>query len=168
MKLPGRLAQTLRRIMALTWTDWRGNDFTVGDTILYARLSGRSCEMAEGVVEDLFVVWRDRETYKWVRLPENGPVPTHEVWRWRNLETGELTQCGYGGWRDREGFERVQVTEPVDTERRAKIMPTLRTSRFNSYEWGTKKWNEETKVYDKVPRKAVSLTVTESITAIKP
>lgn len=158
--------------MALTWTDWRGNDFTVGDTILYARMSGRSCEMAEGIVEDLFVVYNDPDKYKWVRLPENGPVPTHEVWRWRNPETGEL-KWGYGGWGDREGYERVQVTEPVETERRAKIMPTCRTSRFNSYEERHRKFIYDEKAgtgefVDAGPRKAISLSVTESITAIVP
>jgi hypothetical protein len=130
-------------------------------------MSDRSCEMAEGIVEDLFVVYMDHEKYKWVRLPENGPVPTREVWKRKNPETGE--QVGYGGYGGgRDGWERVQVTEPVETQRRAKIMPTLRTSRFNSYEWGTKKWNKETAEYDTVPRKAVSLSVCESITAIVP
>jgi len=160
--------------MALTWTDWRGNDFTVGDTILYARMSGRSCEMAEGVVVDLFVVYRDPDKYKWTRLPEGDPVPEHLVWKWKNLETAELTHLGYRSrFQEREGYECVQVPEPIENERRAKIMPTLRTSRFNSYEARQTKW-----VYDELtrtgefvdagPRKPVTLSVTESITAIVP
>lgn len=35
-------------------TDWRGNEYGVGDTILYPRQSGHSVEIAEGVVEMIF------------------------------------------------------------------------------------------------------------------
>lgn len=35
-------------------TDWRGNEYGVGDTILYPRQSGHSTEIVEGVVEMIF------------------------------------------------------------------------------------------------------------------
>ena len=31
-------------------TDFRGNTFTIGDTVVYPRMSGRSCELQEGIV----------------------------------------------------------------------------------------------------------------------
>lgn len=36
-------------------TDWRGNEYGVGDTILYPRQSGHSTEIVEGVVEMIFL-----------------------------------------------------------------------------------------------------------------
>jgi hypothetical protein len=158
--------------MALTWTDWRGHDYTVGDTILYARLAGRSCEMAEGVIEDLAYYYKD-ERYRWTRLKDGDKLPEKQAWRYRNLETGELSECGYGGWRDREGFDKVQVMVPVENEKRAKVMPTMRTSRFHSYEARRTRWvydaeNRTGEFVDTGPRKAITLRVTESITAIVP
>jgi hypothetical protein len=137
--------------MALTWTDWRGNDFTVGDTVLYARLSGRSCEMAEGVVTDLMVMYRDPDKYEWARLPEGEAVPEKLEWRWVNPDNPDdlRFRCPQESWRD----SKKQVSVPVENERRAKIMPAMRTSRFNSYD------------KDVQP---VTLRVTESITAIVP
>lgn len=34
-------------------TDWRGNTYDVGSTVLYPRMSGRSCEMQEGIVLEI-------------------------------------------------------------------------------------------------------------------
>lgn len=157
--------------MALTWTDWRGHDYTVGDTILYARMSGRSCEMAEGVVEDLAVYYY--ENYKWKRLGEGQKVPEKQVWRWKNPETGEPETWNRGGRDGNPDWERIQVWVPLDNERRAKVMPTLRTSRFNSYDARQTKWlydpaTGKGEFIDAGPRKAVTLRVTESITAIVP
>ena len=147
--------------MALTWTDWRGHDYTVGDTILYARMSGQSCEMAEGIVEDLGTYYKD-DRYRWARLKDGEELPTRLTWVSVDPETGREYQS------HRQGWEQKQVAQPVQNERRAKIMPTMRTSRFHSYDWGTRKWNEGTREYDKVDRKAITLRVTASITAIKP
>jgi hypothetical protein len=145
--------------MALTWTDWRGHTFTVGDIVLYARMSGQSCEMAEGQVEDLGIYYKD-DRYRWTRLEDGAELPTREIWVSVNPETGQETQYHRRGW------EQRQVTVPVENERRAKIMPTMRTSRFNSYEWGTRKWNNTTCDYEPCARKPITLRVTESITAL--
>lgn len=155
--------------MALTWTDWRGHDYTVGDTILYARMSGRSCEMAEGVIVDLMVMVRSPKTYKWTRVPDGDPVPTHLAWQYRNLDNPEEHYT----YEPRNGnYEHVQMQVPDDHERRALITPTMRTSRFSSYEWGTKKWwyDEATgeSGFKTVERKPIRLTVVESITVPVP
>ncbi|WP_282203928.1 hypothetical protein [Kitasatospora fiedleri] len=55
-------------------TDWRGAEYGVGDIVLYPRMSGRSCEMQEGTVTDIYVAVRDPETYGWKRLAE-GATP---------------------------------------------------------------------------------------------
>lgn len=138
--------------MALTWTDWRGHDYTVGDTILYARMSGRSCEMAEGIVEDLAVYYKD-DRYRWTRLKDGEAVPEKPGFKYRNPETQELTGRFFYSDDPRSKWERVPVMIPVEHERRAKIVPTKRTSRW------TRSWSND---------KAVTLRVTESITAIKP
>jgi hypothetical protein len=147
--------------MALTWTDWRGHDYTVGDTILYARMSGQSCEMAEGIIEDLGIYYKDGR-YRWARLKDGEELPTRQVWVSICPETGREYQSTRRGW------EQKQVTVPVENERRAKIMPTMRTSRFNSYEWGTRKWNNTTCEYEPTERKPITLRVVASITAIVP
>lgn len=155
--------------MALTWTDWRGHDYTVGDTILYARMSGRSCEMAEGVVVDLMVMIYPEGKYKWTRLPDDSPVPEKLVWQYVNPENPDDRCTSY----PREGWERKQVMVPIENERRALIQPTLRTSRFNSYEARRTKWvydeeNHTGEFVDAGPAKPIRLTVTESITVPVP
>ncbi|MFI6497146.1 hypothetical protein [Nonomuraea typhae] len=52
----------------MTLTDWRGNPFTIGTTIFYPRMSGRSCEIQEGVVIDIWDAVYDRDVYRWVRF----------------------------------------------------------------------------------------------------
>ncbi len=155
--------------MALTWTDWRGNDYTVGDTILFARMSGRSCEMAEGVIVDLMVMCYG-DDYAWKRVPDGEPVPEKLVYQYVNPEN----PAEYSSYqRNGKNWDHRQIMVPVQSERRAKIMPTLRTSRFRSYEARQTKWvyDEKTNTgafIDAGPRKPVTLRVTESITAIVP
>ena len=160
-----------------TWTDWRGNEFTIGDTVLYARLSGRCCEVAERVVVDLYETYRDHDDYKWKRVdPLRGPPFKHK-YGWIDAQ-GKLrdatglsnSQARANGWH----WEEYVSNEREDTERRAKIMPG-RTSRFNSYEYRRRswKWDEETQSVESynIPDeqlKPVTLSVTESITAIVP
>lgn len=57
-------------------TDWRGNEYTVGDTILYPRQSGRSVEMCEAVVDDIRRVWYDGHSYRWRKVDDT--TPPHE------------------------------------------------------------------------------------------
>lgn len=147
-----------------TWTDWRGNDYTEGTLILYARMSGRSCEMAEGVVVELYEVYYG-DDYKWEKLAPGEPVPEHDVWRWKNTETGELST--YRG----QGYtEQVQVSVPRQHERRAKILPTNRTSRFGGYDTKKWVWDEESGKgeFIETEMKPVTLKITESITVPLP
>jgi hypothetical protein len=44
-------------------TDWRGNEIRVGTLVLYPRMSGRSCEIQEGYVEQLSPVERRKYNY---------------------------------------------------------------------------------------------------------
>lgn len=43
--------------------DWRGNEIRVGSTVVYPRMSGRSCEIQEGTVEAIFRHAQDRTIY---------------------------------------------------------------------------------------------------------
>jgi len=153
-----------------TWTDWRGNDYAKGTLILYARMSGRSCEMAEGVVKDLYEVYYG-DDYTWHKLAPGETAPEHEVHRWKNTETGEVSKYNMQWHRQNgEPWVTVEVTEPRETERRAKILPTNRTSRFGGY-WN-KKWvyDEEAGKGDfiETEQKPITLKVTESITVPLP
>ncbi|MER7365953.1 hypothetical protein [Nonomuraea wenchangensis] len=52
----------------MTLTDWRSNPYTVGTLILYPRSQGRTVEVQEGKVLDIWdVVWAGR----WVRFEPN-------------------------------------------------------------------------------------------------
>lgn len=145
------------------WEDWRGNLYTVGSLVLYARMSGRSCEIAEGRIADIYEIYYG-DDYRWHKLAPGEPIPEHTVNRWKDPETGELSRYR------RDGFARAEVTEPRENQRRAKIMPTGRTSRGWGY-WN-KKW-----VYDdatghgefvETEQKLITLKITESITAVMP
>lgn len=150
------------------WEDWRGNLYTVGSLVLYARMSGRSCELAEGRVVDLYEVYRNQD-WKWVKVPAGKEAPLVKKWKCYD-EAGEEMRChGQGCVREDE------VRTPADTERRAKIMPTMRTSRFNSYAHRNKKWVWDEKTssggYVDLPPekiKPITLNITESITAVTP
>jgi hypothetical protein len=50
-------------------TDWRGNEYGVGDTVIYPRQAGHSVEVKEGVVTDITKFYRDSD-YNWQRMPE--------------------------------------------------------------------------------------------------
>jgi hypothetical protein len=135
----------------VSWIDWRGNTYTVGTLVLYPRLDGRSCEMAEGHILSMTEVYRN-ESYKWVTIEPGEPRPAYLTWRWKNTETGEISRFGD------IGYEHVQVMEPCTTEKRIRIMPTGRTSRFNGYEFSRKKWDHERKEFVETEQKPVTLT----------
>lgn len=160
----------------LIWTDWRGNEYTVGDTVLYARMHGRSCEMAEGVVTDLFEVYYDRvgRTYKWIKLAPGELAPFETVYKYVHKVTGEISPYNHRHSPDAEEWESKQVTLRMETERRAHIMPTGNTSRFNSYRDRERKfeydpvagtgYHRDLTPEEKAKLKPVRLSVTESIT----
>lgn len=45
--------------------DWRGNLVAPGDTVLYPRMSGRSVEMREASVLEVWRKVADRRRYRW-------------------------------------------------------------------------------------------------------
>ncbi|MBB5081344.1 hypothetical protein [Nonomuraea endophytica] len=73
-----------------TRTDWRGNPYTTGTTVLYARRISTSCEIAEGVVIDIYDAVRDARTNRWARAdPDN---PNHQTITGRDRETRVIVQ----------------------------------------------------------------------------
>lgn len=95
--------------------DWQGNEYGVGDTIVYPVMSGRSVSMQEATVLDIWAVYRCPEDYKWKRLKEGEPVPTKEEWEW-----------------DRSGEQPVRVSKghrTVEIELRVKLQPEGKSSR---------------------------------------
>lgn len=96
-------------------TDWQGNEYGIGDTIVYPVMSGRSVTMQQATVLDIWTVYNCPEDYKWKRLKEGESVPTKEEWEW-----------------DRSGEQPVRVSKghkPVKTELRVKLQPEGKTSR---------------------------------------
>ncbi|MEU7096037.1 hypothetical protein [Kitasatospora aureofaciens] len=125
-------------------TDWRGNEYGVGDIILYPRISGRSCEISEATVVDIWETYRgDRG---WKRLAEGEPVPEKEYW---NYAEG--------------AYER----RPAATEIRVKVQPNGRGSRqFYRTDYDYKRTPEGS--YERVETgiKPVTLNIIENITAV--
>lgn len=66
--------------------DFRGNEIRVGDTVLYPRMSGRSCEMTEAQVVDIII----NEDGRRVDNPE------HDEWVQRRKE--QAKQAGQRYW----------------------------------------------------------------------
>jgi hypothetical protein len=143
-------------------TDWRGNAYTIGDTVLYPRMSGRSCEMAEATVADIWLTYTSPETYKWVRLKEGQEPPI--VWHSGMGENPE-DPTGPNIWQRREA--------PAKTELRVRLQPNGRGSRdfyradsvFLRDENGSMIRDEDDRaVRVQVPIKPVTLTVVENVT----
>lgn len=107
-------------------TDWRGNDYTIGDTVLYPRTSGRSVEMSEGVVLEIVRGWGGMYN-SFTRLAEDEDPP-------------EIRQRD--GW-DHEARETIWTTVTAPVVYRVKLKPSGRTSRNFGYysDWER---NEET------------------------
>ncbi|TDB90942.1 hypothetical protein E1264_03815 [Actinomadura sp. KC216] len=119
-------------------TDWRGNEYGVGDLVLYPRMSGRSCEVREARVLDIWQVHYD--DYKWKRWTGEGPEPMKTV---------------FDGWDD-DGNRVDKEVSALET--RIKLRPTGRSSRgFMDYSW--RKDNG-------IDVKDVTLTIIENITAL--
>lgn len=114
----------------VTWEDWRGLSYMAGDTILYPTMFGNTCEITEAIVEELYEVYRDSETYKYVKVKPGVPVPEEETTIWVDPENPDRWSRHY-----MHTWERVNgVVIPVDKERRAKVRPTGATSRYGRYD----------------------------------
>ena len=94
--------------------DWRGHSYEVGDLVLYPRMSGRSVEMMEATVVDIWRVFYN-DSFEWQRLPE-GERASKMKKEW-NGETREFVSLGI-----------------PDDELRVKLQPTGAGSRFRHYE----------------------------------
>lgn len=91
-------------------TDWLGTEYGVGDTIVYPVGSGRSVEMQQATVLDIWTVYNCPKDYKWKRLKEGEEVPSKLRW---NADTHEREPNG----------------EPVDTQLRVRLQPNGKGSR---------------------------------------
>lgn len=75
---------------ALYLTDWRGNDYTVGDKVLYATSSGSTCFMNEGIVLEIIPY----EGEKWNYTTKTKDLITLHKVKVRKLRE---TSGGYAG-----------------------------------------------------------------------
>jgi hypothetical protein len=91
-------------------TDWRGNVYRKGSRVLYAAMSGRSVELQEAVVVEIYTAYMDQKSYKWKKLKEGEEVPYQLCW---NPELQDYTP----------GLDRVK------SEVRVKLQPNGRGSR---------------------------------------
>ncbi|MFI6813242.1 hypothetical protein ACIBG7_12560 [Nonomuraea sp. NPDC050328] len=128
-----------------TRTDWRGNTYTIGTTVLYPRMSSRSCEITEGVVIDIWDAIYDPKVYKWVRAdPDN---PTHQAITGRDREPRVKIQPNGRGSRN---FYRSD-SRPARDENGEYILDA-----------------RGFRVYEKTELKPVTLTILDNITVITP
>jgi hypothetical protein len=81
----------------MTLTDWRGNPYAIGTLIFYPRMSGRSCEIQEGIVLDIWDVVRDRSKFAWIRFDASNPShqDTERVTRIKVQPTGRSSRDFY-------------------------------------------------------------------------
>lgn len=79
-------------------TDWRGRSYQTGDGIVYPRMSGRSCEMSDGMVTDIWETRRDREKWEWVRKDPGAPWQEGDEWRVQIQPYNSSRDFGRGGW----------------------------------------------------------------------
>lgn len=130
-------------------TDWRGNEYGAGSTVLYGRMSGRCVEIAEATVLDIWYVYRCPVDYVWKRLGEQEATPTE---RRRNRAT-----LSYA------------ADEPCRTELRVRLQPLGRGSRDFDRPDSVTTWPDGysgERVDTPKPLRAVTLTVTENITVL--
>lgn len=60
----------------LALTDWRGNTYRIGDTVMYCISAGRGQMMAEGRI----VQFREEPAWRWnLRTPEPGDEPNYHT-----------------------------------------------------------------------------------------
>lgn len=127
-------------------TDWRGNEYGAGDTIFYPRMSGRSCEIVEATVVDIWETYRADGSWKWLRLEEGQEPPERVYWNYKTLEN---------------------EMRPAETETRVKVQPNGRGSR-SFYRTDYKMVENAEGGYDKVDTgiKPVTLNIIENVTAV--
>ena len=92
-----------------SFTNWLGQNIAVGDTVVYPRLSGRSCHLQEGVLVELSLMTEEeaRRQYGSRRVRRDGRTFQEEL--------------------PREKWEH-HIGRPT----RAKVQPTERSSRWRT------------------------------------
>lgn len=129
-------------------TDWRGNEYGVGDRVIYGAHLGRGIQMVEATVLDIWTTYYCPEDYKWKRLAEGEAIPMQMQWGW-------------------DGLERAQRLREVENGIRVRLQPVEQTSRTNrtNYSYVDKPDGS----YERVPgpAKAVTLQIIENITFMK-
>ncbi|MFI9553691.1 hypothetical protein [Nonomuraea endophytica] len=123
----------------ITLTDWRGNTYTVGTTIFYPRMSGRSCEIQEGQVIEIWEAVFDNRKYRWVRFDADNP--NHQGVK---RETRVKIQPGRGS----RGFYRDDTRRVEDEHGNI-----VRDEQGHA-------------VWEKVEARAVTLAILENITVV--
>lgn len=92
--------------------DWRGNLMSVGDTVLYPRQSGRSVELREAVVLEVWRMDEDRNVYSYG--PGRGMTVTKAAdYRFKLQPTGRSSR----GFADGQKAVWLNVGENVTAAR---------------------------------------------------
>lgn len=140
------------------FTDWRGQPVHIGDTVVYPSGSGRSSQMTEGVLIDVWRVIRD-ERWNYKRIEPDEEPPIKLVW--------EVVRDDDGNPVEEDGvYLRHQVQVP-DFEWRARIQPTG-DSRWRGHGDWRETGDAHTDYAEKKTVKAVTLTVIQNITLVAP
>jgi len=93
--------------------DFLGQEYDVGDKVLYAAGSGRSITMVLAEVVGISKHYRDPDEWHWVKVGMDDPVPHKRRW-------------------NRETKEYDPLAEEVDTEIRVSVQP-LNSSRWEQH-----------------------------------
>jgi len=93
--------------------DWRGNVYTVGDTILYPRASGRSLEMQEGRVVAI-------KPYNFKRYVYSDSDEVEEMRYKVQVDPIRSSRFSTGGYRSVEKVVTIEITTNI-----TKIGPSL-------------------------------------------
>lgn len=95
--------------------DWLGQEYGVGNLVIYAAMSGRSVTMILGRVTDIYRIYRAQpREYYWVRLAEGEEPPFMQTW-------------------DKEAHDYVDTGKRVETEIRVQVQP-LGSSRWKHHD----------------------------------
>lgn len=98
--------------------DWLGNQYDVGDKVIYAAGSGRSITMVVGEVTRIWGIYRDHDSYEWVALAPGQLPPFQRKWN-----------------HDIRDYENLPEREEILT--RVQVLP-LRSSRWEQHSGHTR------------------------------
>lgn len=175
-------------------TDWRGNEYAAGDTVIYGAMSGHSITMVEGTVTDIYKVYRADQDWKRLDDGQEAPLqpwqdeasvqlrvvvsPTNSTrWtqhrdrtRYKNRNTGKYMDPNSGDGKHVErssGFIHVPSGRYLsyDDVEHEFGSSALFSSRNDDLQWVNTIYKDYVEEVKEAP-KPVILTVTENITRI--